>query len=534
MASRKTLLAWTGLGCVVGLATTVSITWLIERGKTIQSNYLSPPATRVATASEKAYMTALVDAKTRGLNAPVRQPSKPAEVNDPAPLPPPLPGLTQAEKPVEPATHQSAKGSEPPAEPQVAVPVSVPTVAPAPLPAPVAPLSISSSPPPPVPTGVSLAEPTAIPQPAPSANLPAPAIPPPLPNQSSVPPPLDELKPVPPAPTGEPLPPLAAKAVELPPSPAPALPSEPRILPMPAGAVPPQTRDLPTWQHPATPMPAEATPAVMPVSLSTPAQPMSTVQDPAGTPLPPIETMAPLPVSKASTEPPLAPAPGPVQNYQVRAGGETMRDIAKHTLGGENRWAEVHRLNPALQADQVIDEGAQVRLPADACVHEDSTVQPLPAMWPKATPQKAKAVLPLTGTFTVNLDDKHGMLLPRVIRDQLGDCATVLLSPGSDQCLWLTNQTHLDRLSERLERSPAHEMDVRTFRRLYFAQTEKASVGEDNRLTVPDRLTQFAGLRQEVILVGIDDHFEVWDAASWRRYTQQKSAATRAAMAERN
>ena len=47
-------------------------------------------------------------------------------------------------------------------------------------------------------------------------------------------------------------------------------------------------------------------------------------------------------------------------------------------------------------------------------------------------------------------------------------------------------------------------------------------------------VSDFAGLRQEVLLIGIDDHFEVWDAATWRRYTQQKSAAARAAMAERD
>src|SRR5262249_15166208 len=162
----------------------------------------------------------------------------------------------------------------------------------------------------------------------------------------------------------------------------------------------------------------------------------------------------------------------PVVPYQVRTGGETMREIARHTLGGDDRWTEIHRLNPTLQPDAVIAPGATVKLPADACVH-DEAVQPLPAMRPKATPQKAKAVLPLTGTFAANLDDKNALLLPRAIRGQLGNCDTLLVSPGSDQCLWVTNQTHLDRLADRLEHSPAQELDVRTFKRLYFAQTEK-------------------------------------------------------------
>jgi MraZ protein len=90
--------------------------------------------------------------------------------------------------------------------------------------------------------------------------------------------------------------------------------------------------------------------------------------------------------------------------------------------------------------------------------------------------------------------------------------------------LWLTDPAHQERLAERLEHSPAREADVRVFKRLYYAQTEKTAVGADGRVAVSDRLTAFAGLSQEVVLVGIDDHFEIWDAARWKQYTQLKSA----------
>jgi MraZ protein len=100
----------------------------------------------------------------------------------------------------------------------------------------------------------------------------------------------------------------------------------------------------------------------------------------------------------------------------------------------------------------------------------------------------------------------------------------VLISPGPDKCLWLTNQPHLDRLTTRLENSPAREADLRVFRRLYYAQTVKVPMKE-GRVAIADRLAQFAGLDQELVLVGIDDHFEIWDAARWRRYTQAKKAA---------
>jgi MraZ protein len=230
-------------------------------------------------------------------------------------------------------------------------------------------------------------------------------------------------------------------------------------------------------------------------------------------------------------EPPLAPAPGPVQTYHVHS-PETLQDIARRTLGSSDRVSELHKLNPMLKTDVPLSAGTTVRLPGDACVQADDVepVKPLPALRSKPAPPKAK-VLPLTGTYQCSLDEKGQLTLPRALRDQFGGCDTVLLSPGPDKCLWLTNQPHLERLGERLEQSQANEADVRVFKRLYFAQTEKLPVNGDGRVGIPERLAQFAGLHQEVVLVGIDDHFEVWDAARWRQYTQQKSAGSRAAPA---
>jgi MraZ protein len=210
-----------------------------------------------------------------------------------------------------------------------------------------------------------------------------------------------------------------------------------------------------------------------------------------------------------------------VQTYKVRNGGETFEAIARHALGSSARWADIHKLNPTLKPDAVIPAGTAVRLPGDACVQDDGeAVRPLPALRPRGK-APGKAPVPLTGTFPVNLDDKKVMTLPRAILAQLGNCDQVLISPGPDRCLWLTNQAHLERLAHKLDQSPAREIDIRVFKRLYYAQTIKTSM-KAGRVAIAERLAAFAGLHQEVVLVGIDDHFEIWDAARWRRYTQSK------------
>jgi MraZ protein len=214
-----------------------------------------------------------------------------------------------------------------------------------------------------------------------------------------------------------------------------------------------------------------------------------------------------------------------VVQYRVVSANETFKTLARKTLGSSERWSDIHKLNPTFRGDAMIPVGTVVRLPGDACVQEDAeALRPLPTLRTRLVSARPRQVLPLTGTFSLTLDENKVLTLPRMIVEQLGNCDTVLLSPGSDKCLWLTNQAHLDRLQAKLDKSPARESDVRGFKRLYYAQTMKVGV-KDNRVTITDKLATFASLGTEVVLVGIDDHFEVWDAARWRRYMQTKKAS---------
>jgi MraZ protein len=124
----------------------------------------------------------------------------------------------------------------------------------------------------------------------------------------------------------------------------------------------------------------------------------------------------------------------------------------------------------------------------------------------------------LTGTHPRTLDDKKRLALPRRIREQLGEPSTLFVTPGPDQCLWLFSQDALERLAEKLDRSPAADAEVRVFRRLYFAQTEAVDVDRNGRILIPDRLVQFAGLQHDVVLIGVRDHLELWDAQRWQQY----------------
>lgn len=130
----------------------------------------------------------------------------------------------------------------------------------------------------------------------------------------------------------------------------------------------------------------------------------------------------------------------------------------------------------------------------------------------------------LTGTYSRSLDDKKRFGLPKRVRELLGEPNTLFITPGPDQSLWLYTQAGLEQLSVKLDATPATDAEARVFRRLYFAQTEAVDVDRTGRVLVPDRLVQFASLGHDVVLIGVRDHLELWDAARWQDFLARNAS----------
>lgn len=124
----------------------------------------------------------------------------------------------------------------------------------------------------------------------------------------------------------------------------------------------------------------------------------------------------------------------------------------------------------------------------------------------------------LTGTHPRTLDDKKRIALPKRIKEQLGEVTQLFVTPGPDRTLWIYTRDELERLSANLDKTPATDAEARVFRRLFFAQMEEVEVDRSNRILIPDRLVQFAGLEHEVVLLGVRDHLELWNANLWQSY----------------
>ncbi len=129
----------------------------------------------------------------------------------------------------------------------------------------------------------------------------------------------------------------------------------------------------------------------------------------------------------------------------------------------------------------------------------------------------------LTGSFRRSLDDKQRLAFPKQLREILGESPAprLFLTPGTDQSLAVYTEQALAELGRQLaSKSPAAE-DVRAFSRLFYARAVAVEIDRQGRIRIPPELASLAKLGTEVVLLGVGDHLELWDAAAWDSFVSQ-------------
>ena len=136
----------------------------------------------------------------------------------------------------------------------------------------------------------------------------------------------------------------------------------------------------------------------------------------------------------------------------------------------------------------------------------------------------------LLGTHSYQLDPKGRVSLPSRFREVFADGAVLTL--GQDGCLFCFPRAEWDRRSGELRDLPLSDAQARAYSRMFFGSTEHASPDTQGRLTISPRLRGQLSFGREVVVMGVFDHLEIWDAAAWDHYEQQNAMAYRSGALE--
>ncbi|MEM8908551.1 MAG: division/cell wall cluster transcriptional repressor MraZ [Bacteroidota bacterium] len=122
-----------------------------------------------------------------------------------------------------------------------------------------------------------------------------------------------------------------------------------------------------------------------------------------------------------------------------------------------------------------------------------------------------------TGTFERNLDDKQRLLVPKAVKKTL-DSNQFFITPGCDNCLELHNEQSIRERAREAEQSPAASRDRKSFARLFFAQAESCELDSQNRIRLPQRLIDWAGLESRLVILGVGANWEIWNEGNWHSF----------------
>jgi len=132
-----------------------------------------------------------------------------------------------------------------------------------------------------------------------------------------------------------------------------------------------------------------------------------------------------------------------------------------------------------------------------------------------------KAMLLLTGEYQHVVDGKSRVLISNKLRNQIDaeeHGSNFYLVLGANGILCLYPEKYFEQIAlSTSPRSTAPDEAV-AFERMSFALASKIELDGQGRLLLNDRLRKRAGLKDQITLVGVRDHIELWNNESWEQY----------------
>ena len=160
------------------------------------------------------------------------------------------------------------------------------------------------------------------------------------------------------------------------------------------------------------------------------------------------------------------------------------------TVGG-SKWDKVHRKNSQMERrvttefDELLNAGAFV------------------------------------GSYTLSLDGKERVTIPADWRDAAGNPVLFVLPGVGFKCLYVVTAREMAQRMEKARASSVANVQAQKFMRDFFARADRVTLDAQGRIRVKDELLEYAGIVNQMVLIGTGIRFELWSPESWQEQSSQ-------------
>lgn len=120
--------------------------------------------------------------------------------------------------------------------------------------------------------------------------------------------------------------------------------------------------------------------------------------------------------------------------------------------------------------------------------------------------------------FKHSLDDKNRFKVPASLRDELGTKTYLIKSPDSDtKCIFMYSENGWNDLYKEFNQGNEHNSLMRRMARKILSSVISGEVDKGGRLTLNAALKEYAGIKDEIYIVGNNNHIELWSPDEWAK-----------------
>ena len=115
----------------------------------------------------------------------------------------------------------------------------------------------------------------------------------------------------------------------------------------------------------------------------------------------------------------------------------------------------------------------------------------------------------LIGEYHHNIDEKGRLTIPSKFREEIGE--KFIVTRGLDGCLFAYSMEEWDKIVTKLNTLPFTKKDARTFTRFFLSGATDCEFDKQGRINISKNLIDYAGLKKECAIIGVNDRLEIWD-----------------------
>jgi MraZ protein len=124
------------------------------------------------------------------------------------------------------------------------------------------------------------------------------------------------------------------------------------------------------------------------------------------------------------------------------------------------------------------------------------------------------------GEYFHAIDNKGRLILPSKLREaaKANFIEKFIMTRGLDKCLFMFGEEEWRATEQKFKAMSFTKQDSRKFNRLFFSGAVEMVPDKQGRILVPVYLKDGAGIKKDVVIIGISNRIEIWAKDLWQDY----------------